>query len=646
MIVLGGLTTWLSAQTLWLDEVQPAQMESGRGESRAGLSASGFPLKVAGQVYKRGVGTHAVSRIMFLLQGKAVRFTALAGVDDTADSLAVVEFFVLADQKIIWQSGLMKKGDAARNVDVPLDGVHKLALLVSANGNPERDAYADWLEARFDYNGIKPAVHRLRTQRPYLLTPPEGREPAINYPRIFGAKPGNPFLFPIPATGEQPLRFEALELPESLKLDPETGIISGTTPPPGRYSVEIKVLNIHGETAATLTIVSGDGIALTPPMGWISPAESGLGFNNGQARLAAKSMADKLRAHGWNYMIIREGWQKPERDGSGMLCASEAFPDMAAWSEYLHGLGLKSGVAARAAEGNCKGVPGSTGSEKKDAATWNAWGIDLLLYELCDADLSVNQDKVLKMKQPFYVMRDALKDQKQDIVYGINSLGHGKAWEWAETVGAQMWRTEGEMSDTWQNMVRNGFSRHPSAAYIKPGAWNDHGVLPFGKLGYAAKQRNTRLSPNEQYACMTLWSILASPLILAGDLTTLDEFTLNLLTNDEVIAVNQDPRGAPARRISADGEDEIWVRDMADGSKVVALFYRKPPGEGPVAEFIWEDEIRPKMIRVNWARLGITGTWMVRDLWLQKDAGQAHEFVIAEVPWHGAAMLKLTPLKQ
>ena len=646
MILCCGLTAWLSAQTLWLDEIQTNLMESGRGESRAGFSAAGHPLKVAGQTFKRGVGTHPVSRIMFLLQGKAVRFTALVGVDDAADSLAEAEFFVLADQRIIWKSGPMKKGDTARKADVSLDGVHKLALLVSGNGNPERMAYADWLDARIEYNEVKPVVHRLRTQRPYLMTPPEAKEPAINHPRIFGSRPGNPFLFAVPATGEKPLQYEASELPEGLKLDPVSGIISGTTPPPGRYSVELKVLNKHGETAATLTIVSGDKIALTPPMGWISPPESGPGFTSAQAGLAARSMAEKLRGHGWSYLIIRDGWQMPGRDAGGRLLPSEAFPDMEAWSENLHGLGLKSGILAKAAEGNCKAKPGSAGFEKKDAETWRKWGIDLLLYELCDAATALSRDEVLKMKQPFYIMRDALQNQPRDIVYGINTLGFGRAWEWAESVGAQMWRTEGEMSDSWQYILRNGFSRHPSAAYIKPGAWNDHGVLPLGKTGYGSKQRNTRLTPNEQYACMTLWSILASPLIMAGDLTALDEFTLNLLTNDEVIGVNQDPRGAPARRISADGEDEIWVRDMADGSKVLALFYRKPPGEGPAAEFIWEDEIRPKLIRVNWARLGITGTWLVRDLWIQKDAGQAHEFVIAEVPWHGAAMLKLTPLNQ
>jgi alpha-galactosidase len=201
----------------------------------------------------------------------------------------------------------------------------------------------------------------------------------------------------------------------------------------------------------------------------------------------------------------------------------------------------------------------------------------------------------------------------------------GDVWEWGPQVGGNCWRTTGDITDSWGSMANNGFGSAGKEKFAGPGHWNDPDMLVVGKLGWG-KLRPTRLTPNEQYTHISLWCLLSSPLLIGCDMAQLDDFTLNLLSNDDVLAVDQDPLGRQASRIWKSGDLEIWAKDMQDGSKVAGLFNR---GESEAN------------VHVDWSQLGIRGPHAVRDLWLQKDLGSYSSSFDAVVPRHGVALIRL-----
>jgi alpha-galactosidase len=203
----------------------------------------------------------------------------------------------------------------------------------------------------------------------------------------------------------------------------------------------------------------------------------------------------------------------------------------------------------------------------------------------------------------------------------------GNVWEWGGTVGGNCWRTTGDITDTWDRMTGNGFWQDGRERYAGPGRWNDPDMLVIGKVGWGMA-RNTRLTPNEQYTHVTLWCLLAAPLLLGCDLTQLDDFTLSLLTNDEVLEVNQDPAGRQAARVARNGKQEVWAKTMRDGSKAVGLFNRG------------EEEIK---VSVQWSDLKLTGKRRVRDLWRQEDRGTFDQAFEAVVPRHGVVLVRIWP---
>jgi alpha-galactosidase len=234
-------------------------------------------------------------------------------------------------------------------------------------------------------------------------------------------------------------------------------------------------------------------------------------------------------------------------------------------------------------------------------------------------------------RRPYQVGRAALYRVPRDIIYSICQYGWGDVWEWGGEPGIEghAWRTTGDITDTWESMAGIGFRQVGHSRFAGPGGWNDPDMLVIGKVGWGPNLRDSRLTPNEQYVHITLWTLLASPLLLGNDMTQMDEFELNLVTNDEVLAVHQDPIGRAADRVARDGELEIWARPLHDGSLAVGLFNR--------------DEMA-MTVTARWADLGITGPQRVRDLWRQKDLGEFNDTFAAEIPRHGTLFLKLSPL--
>jgi alpha-galactosidase len=286
----------------------------------------------------------------------------------------------------------------------------------------------------------------------------------------------------------------------------------------------------------------------------------------------------------------------------------------------------------------CGGYTASYKFEPQDAQSYADWGFDYLKYDWCSyggvADAIRKQtpkpDEREVLQHPYHVMRGALDKVDRDIVFSLCQYGMGNVWEWGDQVGGNCWRTTGDIVDSWRSMASIGFGQAGHEKFAGPGHWNDPDMLVVGQVGWGPKLHPTRLSADEQYTHISLWCLLSAPLLIGCDMTKLDDFTLSLLTNDEVIAVNQDPLGKQAARVAKDGDTEVWAKDMEDGSKAVGLFNRG-------------DE--PAQVTATLSTLGLTGEQTIRDLWRQQDVAHASDEYKATVPSHGVLLLKLSPTK-
>lgn len=450
--------------------------------------------------------------------------------------------------------------------------------------------------------------------------------PAVNGPRAVGGTPGRPFLFRIPATGEGPLRYAATGLPAGLTLNAETGIISGTVREAGTTVVEVTVTGPRGTARRALTIVAGERkLALTPPMGWNSWYACSVSVDEGMVRGAADGLVETgLAAHGYQYVCIDDSWADG-RDAAGAIKRiPKKFRDMKMLGDYLHSKGLKFGIYSSPGPKTCTGYEGSYGHELQDARTFAAWGVDFLKYDWCSYEAIAKDHSVAELQRPYRVMRAALDQCGRDMVYGLCQYGRGDVWMWGADVGGNLWRTTGDIGADWASVADIGFSQDALAPYAGPGHWNDPDMLMIAGLD----DPDRALTPMEELTQFTLWTLLAAPLILSCDLSQLDPWTIDLLTNDEVIAVNQDPLGEAARRRARDGSMEVWARPLWDGTLAVGLFNRGPT---------------PAAVTAKWSDLDLKGRRRVRDLWQRKKLGEFDGAFTATVASHGAVLVKVGP---
>jgi alpha-galactosidase len=460
---------------------------------------------------------------------------------------------------------------------------------------------------------------------PYLLTPKTPDEPQINGAKVVGSRPGNEFLFAVPATGKRPLVYAAENLPAGLKIDPETGIITGTTPKPGKYATVLIVKNHLGENRRELTIISGNGISLTPPMGWNSWNCWGLSVDAGKVKQAADYLVSSgLRDHGWTYINIDDGWEIDKRTPSGEITGNAKFPDFKELSDYAHSKGIKLGIYSSPGPMTCGGYLGTFGHEMQDARTFARWGIDYLKYDWCSYGQIALDNSLPELKKPYQVMREVLNRIDRDIIFSLCQYGMGNVWEWGEEVGGNLWRTTGDITDTWASMSAIGFNQTIPGPYAGPGHWNDPDMLIVGWVGWGPNLHPTRLTASEQYTHISLWALLAAPLLLGNDLSRLDDFTLNLLTNDEVLAINQDPLGKQARQVIHNNMVQIWLKELEDGSKAIGIFNL---------------DDKKREIEVSWSDLGLTSNQKVWDVWRQRDQGVFGNSYITSVLSHGVTLI-------
>jgi alpha-galactosidase len=472
-----------------------------------------------------------------------------------------------------------------------------------------------------------------------ILTPPSGPEPRIHGAKVFGVRPGAPFLFAVPATGDRPMTFGARGLPAGLQLDGQTGQITGMLSEKGSYAVTLSAKNAIGETERPLKIVCGSEIGLTPAMGWNSWNCFASSVTAEKIKAAADAMmASGLINHGYTYINIDDFWEVkgktddptlegPLRDEQGRIVPNPRFPDMKGLTDYIHAKGLKAGIYSSPGPWTCGGCVGSWQHEDLDARQYGDWGFDYLKYDWCSYGQVENNDRSLAaLKKPYEVMRAALDTVHRDIIFSLCQYGWGEVWRWGAQVGGNSWRTTGDITDTWQSMSRIGFNQAGEEKYAGPGHFNDIDMLVVGKVGWGPALRQTHLTPDEQYTHISLWCLLSAPLLVGADLSQLDDFTRSLLTNDEVLDLDQDALGHQAWRVSQEGPLEVWMKDLEDGSRAVGLFNC---GELSTP------------ISVKWSDLGLTGKQTVRDLWRQKDIGQFEDAFSAPVPSHGVVLVKI-----
>jgi len=653
-----------TSQTVWLDELDLSAATQGYGTPKKNKSIDGNTIKIAGKTFERGFGTHAESSLSIILDGKATLFTAFVGIDDEIKGQQpAVDFIVNGDGKKLWSSGVMRLGDAARPCTVDVKGVKKLELLVADGGNGNYYDHADWADAKFETTGVSTfATYNPVPKEPYILTPKVADKPKINSASVFGARPGSPFQFRIPATGIRPMTFSATGLPAGLKLNPKTGLITGKLTKAGTYVVRLKAKNAKGLAEKSLRVVCGDKIALTPPMGWNSWNCFAGEVSADKVKRAADVMVKSgLINHGWEYVNIDDFWQNHRdskdpslqgkmRDEAGNIIPNKRFGDMKGLADYVHGLGLKIGLYSSPGPWTCGGCAGSYGFEKQDAESYAKWGFDYLKYDWCSYGNVINGlpendpykvsslsyqggNQLATAMKPFKVMGDYLREQPRDIVYSLCQYGMSDVWKWGDSVGGTTWRTTNDITDTWNSVRGIALEQDKSAPFAKPGNWNDPDMLVVGTVGWG-NPHPSKLKPDEQYLHFSLWSLFSAPLLIGCDMEKLDAFTLNLLTNDEVIAVNQDALGKQATCVQTIGELRIYVKELEDGSRAVGFC-----------------NFGLDIVELNYAdfkKLGITGKQKVRDLWRQKDVTTINTNSVplsVKVPVHGVVLYKLTSVK-
>jgi len=647
LLALAGLAAAGSlpaAQTNYIAALDISQVSQGWGEPHANLSVESHPLSIGGQKFAKGLGTHANSQFILDLGGRADSFVAQVGVDDeVGQGNGTVIFKVVADAgKVLWQSKELHSGDAPVAVNLTLTGIKQLTLLAESPDAIDF-AHADWADAAVVYStkGRPRAISSFQEEA-VILTPQPAPEPRINSTKVVGERPGHELLYNIAATGDRPLTFAADNLPAGLQLDAQSGRITGTVTNEGTYAVTLHAKNARGEAVRPLKIVVGPQIGLTPALGWNSWNCFASAVTAEKVKAAADAMVSSgLINHGWTYINIDDFWevnrdskdptlQGPHRDASGHIIPNPRFPDMKALADYVHAKGLRIGLYSSPGPWTCGGCVASWQHEEQDAQSYAQWGFDYLKYDWCSYGGIDKGDTLAGLEKPYQVMRAALDKVDRDILFSFCQYGMGDVWKWGAEVGGNSWRTTGDINDSWGSMAGIGFRQNGHELYAGPGHFNDPDMLVVGKVGWGPSLHPTHLTPNEQYTHISLWCLLTAPLLIGCDMTQLDPFTMSLLSNDEVLEVDQDPLGHQAARMSVNGSTEVWAKDMEDGSKAVGLFNR---GYGAAN------------VTVNWADLGLSGKQKVRDLWRQQDVGQFSDNYAAEVPRHGVVLIRVWPVK-
>jgi alpha-galactosidase len=448
-------------------------------------------------------------------------------------------------------------------------------------------------------------------------------------------RPRTPLLHAVAATGAHPRAYSAADLPAGLALDTRTGILTGRFDSPGERSFRVKVENAGGADEATVRIVVGDRLALTPPMGWMSWNMFGRHIDDSLIRQTADAVVTSgMKDAGYAYVCIDDYWHG-ERDAKGVLHPDPArFPDgIAPIAEYLHARGLKLGMYSDAGTMTCGRQPGSFGFEQQDAETFASWGVDYLKYDYCHAP----PEREAAIER-YTTMGRALRETNRSIVFASCEWGGRAPWEWAAEAGAHLWRTTGDIADAW-TMGETGWMGIVDAVDRQVGlekyagrGWHDPDMLLAGLRGSGAESSRAPEAAGctdaEYRSQLSLWAVLAAPLLASCDLRSMDSTTREMLTNAEIVAISQDELGMPGRRLVASNGAasslEIWTRELARGGRAIALLNR---GEHNAD------------VRVPLDSLGLTEAHRLRDVWAHEELSPVDRSIRLTLQPHATAVL-------
>lgn len=599
---------------------------------------------LGGEVLTNAFATQGSTELGYNLKGQSLRLTGRVGIDDGVAQRFTesVEVLVYGDFKKLWSSGPLKSGQPPVPVDVDLTGVKQLEILSDFAGDQYMIAHVTYADMAISYSGVRPVTDFIRRPKPdpatVFITPKGPDTPRITGARLFGVRPGSPFLFTVTASGKKPMTYSVKNLPKGLTLDSQNGRITGRLNDRGEYRVLVSAKNELGVAERELKIVVGDQIALTPSMGWLS-------WNAWLKTVDQKKMEDAaellvstgLKDHGYIYVNIDDGWQGTRGGKDNALQANEKFPDMKGLCDKIHSMGLKAGIYHTPWMTSFGQLPGGTASNPEgqwskekdgksfkvgpysfldqDARQFGEWGFDYCKW-----------DWVFHKPDEIIAVSKALKQSGRDMVCSLSNravIEHGKTY----VEHANTWRTSNDHLSRWVILQTIGFSQGQWADYVGPGHYVDMDQLT---VGTAWLGKPTNLTPDEQYLQMSMWCLTPSTLLISCELEKLDEFTLRLLTNDEVLDINQDPLGKPARRLWRQGQLEAWGKELEDGSTAIGFFNRAREPLGATIEL---------------KDLGLSGEYQVRDLWKRADLPNVDKQISINPAPHGVQLYKFSQRK-
>jgi alpha-galactosidase len=511
------------------------------------------------------------------------------------------------------------------------------------------------------------------------MAPPPAT-PEVHAPFIVGIHPKTPFLWTIPVTGVRPLKFSAHGLPHGLSLNASTGAIIGSIAKAGDYAVQVRVKNSAGMDSHLIHIVAGPTLALTPPMGWNSYDAFGDDVTQSEVLANARYLKTNLQPYGWDTVVVDFRWYDPgtasnpnhpwqragvplTMDAYGRVTPSpDKFPSatdgrgFTALAARIHAMGLSFGIHIM------RGIPRNAvkanlpilgtefhASDAADTSDTCPWCPDMYGVR---GDTPAGQsyyDSLFRLYASwgvdFVKMDDTSRPYHTDEIEAVDhAITHcGRSIELSLSPGgtplddathveahANMWRESGDFWDHWEALEHEFTLGASWRDYGGQGHWPDADMLPLGHLSISNRSvgldRQTNFTHDEQITLLTLWSLLPSPLMVGANLPDNDPWTLALLTNPDVLAVDQDSSGATAMPVNTTGDTEVWAKTLADGTLAVGLFNRGDAA-GPVTAY--------------WSDLHITGPYLARDLWRRQDLGSFHDGFSTTVPAHGAVLLRL-----
>jgi alpha-galactosidase len=618
-----------AAQLTELGKLDLSKISQEWGKPTLNRSVDGNALRIGNDGFAFGLGTHAGMEANYRLS-RVSRFRAKVGVDAEVGKRGSVRFVVIVDGRTKFDSGVIRGGESARTVDIDLRRAKFMTISIDDAGDGNNYDHADLADAQFELerNGQVTAAPPAEsdTSQP-IIAALDPNKTEIHAPRTVGMTPGRDFIFRVPLTGKSPMNVSVRGLPKGLSYDSRRNVVSGRVENAGSYGIEIRAKGPGGEDTRNILFVAGENkLAQTPPMGWNSWNVWGLDVNTDRARAAADQLIKlSLADRGYSFVNIDDGWEAG-RAANGEILTNEKFPSIRVFTDYVHSFGLKAGIYSSPGPKTCGGYEGSYKHEVQDAQSYAKWGFDYLKYDWCSyGDIDKNPD-LRGHKAPYEVMKNALDASGRDIVYSLCQYGMADVYQWGKTVGGQLWRTTGDITDNWGSLSSIGFAQGKSSPYASVGGWNDPDMLVVGYVGWGPNVKQTKLTQHEQVTHITLWSMLAAPLLLGCDLTRMDDFTLAVVGNHDVIDVDQDPLGKAANRVWSKGQVEVWTRPLFDGTTAVAVFNR---------------DRKAVAMNIDWRDIKLSsGGHQVRDLWQRRELG-IMPVLQTKVGGHGAKMYKI-----